>query len=92
VVGHPGIYTGGTHPIDKVIEVGDPLFGSTVTGLEFFRSGINDAGQLAFFASLSDGRFAIVRADPAPLSSRTPSTPRVPRPFHPRPAFVHSPR
>jgi hypothetical protein len=38
------------------------LDGSTVTSLSFGR-GINDAGQIAFEATLADGRTGIYRAD-----------------------------
>jgi hypothetical protein len=55
-----GIYDRG----QRVIGVGDPLFGSMVTGLEFFRDGLNDRGQIAFSADLADGRSVIVRASP----------------------------
>jgi hypothetical protein len=35
-----------------------------VTNLGFFREGLNDAGQVAFYASLADGTQGIFRADP----------------------------
>jgi len=59
-----GIYTGTDLVADKVIEVGEPLFGATVTQLRFHRFGFNNAGQIAFRAGLSDGRQVIVRAEP----------------------------
>jgi hypothetical protein len=46
-----------------VIATGDVLFGSTVTRLAFFRQGLNDADQVAFWAYLADGHNYIVRAD-----------------------------
>jgi hypothetical protein len=49
-----------------VIATGDSLFGSTVTRLAFFRQGLNDADQVAFWAYLADGHNYIVRADYAP--------------------------
>jgi hypothetical protein len=49
-----------------VIATGDSLFGSTVTRLAFFRQGLNDADQVAFWADLADGHNYIVRADYAP--------------------------
>ncbi len=61
--GGSGIFTGPDPVNDRVIAIGDPLFGSTVTALEFYR-GLNDAGQITFFAQLADGRQVIVRADP----------------------------
>jgi hypothetical protein len=59
-----GIFTGPDAVADKVIATGDPLFGSTVTGLAFDRDGLNDAGQIAFRAQLADGRHVVVRAEP----------------------------
>src|SRR5262249_14274153 len=61
--GGGGIFTGPDSERDKVIRTGEPLFGSTVTSVGFF-GGINDAGQIAFRATLADGRVAMVRADP----------------------------
>lgn len=61
-LGGKGIFTVSS-PAAKVIQTGGPLFGSTVTQLFFFR-GLDDAGQVAFKATLADGRQAIVRADP----------------------------
>jgi len=63
--GGEGIFTGPNPIADMVIATGDPLFGSTVTDLSF-RRGLNDAGQLSFFAQLADGREVIVRANPIP--------------------------
>jgi hypothetical protein len=72
--GGDGIFTGPDIIDDKVIGQGDALFGSTIghptfpfltTGnLGFFRDGINDSGELAFWARLTDGRQVIVRATP----------------------------
>ncbi|MFN8494661.1 MAG: choice-of-anchor tandem repeat NxxGxxAF-containing protein [Caldilineaceae bacterium] len=62
--GSEGIFTGPDPVADKVMTIGDPLLGSTVTGLAFSREGLNDMGQLAFRAALADGRQVIVRADP----------------------------
>lgn len=58
------IATGGA-PSDIVIRRGDALFGSSVIALnvDVGRS-LNNAGQIAFFAELADGRELIVRADP----------------------------
>lgn len=61
--GKSGIFTGSDPVADKVIAVGDQLFGSTVTSLDFSPKGFNDAGQLAFFAELADGTSGIFRAD-----------------------------
>jgi hypothetical protein len=65
--GGSGIFTGPNPVTDKVIATGDSLFGSTVTSLGFNRfssKGLNNAGQLAFFAQLADGSSGIFRADP----------------------------
>jgi hypothetical protein len=62
-----GIFSGPDPAADKIIETGDPLFGSVVTDLPSngTRLGLNDAGEIAFMASLADGREVIVRGDPA---------------------------
>ncbi len=65
-----GIFTGPDPVTDKVIATGDTLFGSTVTSLSFARfdnKGLNNSGQLAFFAELEDGTSGIFRADPVML-------------------------
>jgi hypothetical protein len=66
--GGMGIFTGPDTERDRVIAIGDPLFGSTV--VEFFangsRLGFNDAGEVAFVARLADGRDVVVRASPIP--------------------------
>jgi len=65
--GGSGIFTGPNPVTDKVIATGDSLFGSTVTSLGFNRfssKGLNNAGQLTFFAQLADGSSGIFRADP----------------------------
>lgn len=59
-----GLYTGPDAVDDKIIEIGDALFGSTVTALAFARGGLNDFDEIAFLATLEDGRRVIVRADP----------------------------
>jgi len=62
--GESGIFTGSDPIADKVIAIGDPLFGSTVTSLGFSNKGFNDAGQIAFSAQLADGSTGVFRADP----------------------------
>jgi hypothetical protein len=62
--GGEGIFTGPDPASDKVIAIGDSLFGSNVTALLFGPEGLNDAGEVAFLAELGDGRIAIARADP----------------------------
>ncbi len=59
-----GVYAGANPATDRVIALGDALFGSTVTDLGFYREGLNDAGQVAFVARLANGVTTIVRANP----------------------------
>jgi hypothetical protein len=61
--GGQGIFTGPDPVADKVIRTGDPLFGSTVTAVNF-EHGLNDAGQIVFLAELADGTRGVFRADP----------------------------
>ncbi len=58
-----GIYIGPNPVTDKVIALGDSLFGSTVTDLYFSNRGLNDKNQFAFYAKLADGRSGVFRAD-----------------------------
>ncbi|MBD2743737.1 PEP-CTERM sorting domain-containing protein [Coleofasciculus sp. FACHB-1120] len=69
--GGTGIFTGADPLKDKVITTGNTLFGSTVESLGFSREGLNNAGQVAFFARLADGTSGIFRADPG-VSSEPP--------------------
>jgi hypothetical protein len=62
--GGNGIFTGPDPVADKVIAIGDPLSGSTVTTVIFSREGLNDMGQVAFVARLADDTQALYRADP----------------------------
>ncbi|MFC1825655.1 PEP-CTERM sorting domain-containing protein [Thermodesulfobacteriota bacterium] len=62
--GGVGIFTGPDPISDKVIATGDLLFDSIVTNLVFDRFGLNNGGQLAFWASLANGNSVIVRVDP----------------------------
>lgn len=70
--GGEGIYTGADPAADKVIGIGDSLFGSTVRSIFFGSGGLNDAGQVAFLALLDDGRISIGRADPAAVPEPLP--------------------
>ncbi|WRH65668.1 MAG: PEP-CTERM sorting domain-containing protein [Planktothrix sp. GU0601_MAG3] len=73
--GTKGIFIGADPVADKVITVGDSLFGSTITNLSFFADkGLNDQGQIAFYAALEDGRTGIFRADPAKKSVPEPTS------------------
>jgi len=62
--GGTGLYTGADPVADKVLGTGDPLCGSTVTGIDFHRFGQNDGGRLALHVSLADARELVVRAEP----------------------------
>lgn len=53
----------------KVIAVGDYLFGSQITNLVFSPGGLNNYGQIAFYASFADGTSGIFRADPVAVFS-----------------------
>jgi hypothetical protein len=60
-----GLFTGPDPASDKVIAVGDRLSESYVADLGFFHGlGLNDAGQVAFYAQLMDGRQGIYLASP----------------------------
>ncbi len=59
-----GIYTGNDPVADKVIAYGDPLFGSTVTGVSNQFFGFNNAGQVAFQYYLADGAVGVAIATP----------------------------
>jgi hypothetical protein len=65
-----GIFTGPDPVADRVIATGDELSGSVVTDVGFFRQGLNDAGQVAFFARLANGTEGVFRADPLPPGPR----------------------
>ena len=71
--GGEGIFTGSDLTADRVIETGDRLAGAAVIGLDT-RIDLNDRGQFAFVATLSDGREGIFRADPALEPTPEPTT------------------
>ena len=59
-----GIYAG-RHPVnDRIFGIGDRFRGAVVTDFVLNPVSMNDAGQLAIRAQLSDGRQFILRADP----------------------------
>jgi hypothetical protein len=70
--GGSGVFTGGDPANDKVIATGDELDGATVTEVHLFRQGLNDNGQVAFFARLDDGTSGIFRADPVRCAAGRP--------------------
>lgn len=73
--GGAGIFTGLDSVVDQVIATGDLLFGSTVTSLSFSKTGLNNSGQVAFFARLANGTEGIFRANPASEPSPPQSVP-----------------
>ncbi|MEW4528792.1 PEP-CTERM sorting domain-containing protein [Maioricimonas sp. JC845] len=68
VGGHPGLYVGPDPVRDKVIGIGDPLFGSTVTGVSIWRS-LNNRNEIAFQYTLENGVTGIAVATPTPEPS-----------------------
>jgi hypothetical protein len=66
-----GIYTGPDRVLNKIVETGDPLAGSTIAVIGFGRAGLNDKGQITFWARLADGREGIYTATriPEPCSA-----------------------
>jgi hypothetical protein len=65
--GGRGLFEGPDPVADKLIAIGDELFGSRVVGLPqntMNPRGLNNAGQILFTANLADGRTVLVRADP----------------------------
>lgn len=62
--GSAGVFVASETGYKQIVAVGDELAGSTVEELVIVQEGINDSGQIAFQARLSDGNFDIFRADP----------------------------
>jgi hypothetical protein len=60
--GGKGIYVGNGTLVDKIVAIGDTLFGSTVTDLSLGQYAFAD-NYLAFSASLADGRQVIALAN-----------------------------
>lgn len=56
------LYGSGSN-LEDVMSVGSSLFGSTVTGLNLWNTGLNSDDQLAFWFSLSNGLQGIALAD-----------------------------
>lgn len=66
IQGDIGLFVGGDAVDDRVIIEGDPLLGSTLTGLQYYRNGFNNQGQIAFQYSLANGQsgIAVATVDP----------------------------
>jgi PEP-CTERM motif len=62
--GGSGIFTGPDAATDKIIARNDALFGSTIKNVSLGNSALNDAGQVAFFYELNNGRTGIAVATP----------------------------
>ncbi|MBC7833565.1 MAG: hypothetical protein H7Y88_00510 [Phycisphaerales bacterium] len=61
-----GIFTGSDLINDAVVRTGDLIDGSAVTFVSLCREGLNNNGQIAFFAQLADGRGVVMVATPVP--------------------------
>ena len=61
-----GIFVGPNPATDTVIKEGDALDGSVVTFLRTGQRALNDAGQIAFYAELANGRRGIYVFTPVP--------------------------
>lgn len=77
-----GVYVGPDPVAHKVVQEGDPLFGSTVTIVSFFR-GLNNQNEIAFYFELADGRTGIAKArlvssSPTPTPTPAPTATPVP--------------
>ncbi len=59
-----GIHSGANPHTDRILGLGDALFGSTITDFAANPVSLNDAGQLAIRVALATGREVILRADP----------------------------
>jgi hypothetical protein len=74
--GDSGIFIGPDPIADRIIGTGDTISpgGPTVTQLRFHRDGLNDLGQIAFWAKFSDGTQGIYRAEGLSTSVPEPGT------------------
>lgn len=64
-----GIFTGADPVSDKVIQTGDLLDDEAVKNVLFSRNGLNNLGQIAFWAELSNGTKGVWVATPVPEPS-----------------------
>ena len=74
--GELGIFSGPDPSQDRILGIGDPLYGSTIVEFALNPVSINRAGQLAIRVMLADDRQWIVRADPVGGSARETSRSR----------------
>jgi hypothetical protein len=80
--GGAGIFTGPDPSTDKVIALGDVLFGSTVVELTLGRQGLNNVGEIAFVARLADGTRGVYLAKPVPVEIPPEVLPGTPTEIH----------
>ena len=64
-----GLFTGLDAVHDKVVMQGDPLDGSTIKELDFGQFGLNNSGQITFWAELNNGQSGIFQASLVPEPS-----------------------
>ena len=64
-----GIFTGSDVVNDKVIAVGDVLAGSSVAEILISRQSLNNSGEIAFQAILSNGTIVVMRPEPKALAN-----------------------
>jgi hypothetical protein len=62
--GSLGLFAGPDPAADRILALGDPLLGSTVSELASNPVSVNAAGHVAIRTRLTDGRQLILRADP----------------------------
>jgi hypothetical protein len=70
--GHDAVYVYRNGQHIKVIEEGEPLFGSVVSTIQTHTTQMNNKGQVAFMYWLTDGRHGIARATPMLSKVRSP--------------------
>lgn len=63
--GRTGIFRGPDPSRDLIIATGDSVNGATIIGLEFLHTSLNQHDEIAFAATLEDGRSVVYRASPA---------------------------
>jgi hypothetical protein len=62
--GRLGVFGGPDPAAGRIVCLGDPLLGSTVTDLALNPVSVNEAAQVSVRVALADGREAILRVDP----------------------------
>lgn len=68
--GDDGIWDGNETTPEVIISEGDPLFGSTITYLNFENAGFNDHKQIAFSYQLADGLYGVALGSIVPEPSQ----------------------